>query len=181
MRHVYAMSMKTKFTSLHRSRSALLLASISAAAVGLLASLHSTKAEPPPPPPPAAAGYQQPSASSVQGSVAQYLINPRGDVDGLLLADNTIVRFPPHLGAQLVQTVQPQAAVKVDGYSAVAGTIHATTITNTTNGRSLVDTPPCRACDHRLHQPPRRSKRSARMAPSRRSRMRLAAKSMAPF
>jgi hypothetical protein len=135
--------MKTKLISSQPSRPASLLAIVSAAGIGLLANLHSAGAQPPPPPPPQAADpYQQPTANSLQGTVAQYLINPRGDVDGLLLTDNTIVRFPPHLGPQLVQTVQPQAAVKVDGYSASAGTIQATTITNTTSGRSIVDTPP---------------------------------------
>jgi hypothetical protein len=34
-------------------------------------------------------------------TVAQYLVNPDGFVDGLLLSNNTIIRFPPHLGQVL--------------------------------------------------------------------------------
>jgi signal transduction histidine kinase len=48
---------------------------------------------------------QTPAASFqtavAQGSVTQYLMNPDGYVDGLLLADNNIIRFPPHLGQVL--------------------------------------------------------------------------------
>lgn len=44
----------------------------------------------------------------VQGVVAQYLMNPDGFVDGLLLSNNIIVRFPPHLGQVLTQNVSPQ-------------------------------------------------------------------------
>ncbi len=136
---------ENKIDSSHRAHPASLLALVGAAGVGLLANLNSAGAQPPPPPPPPganAAAHQQPSATIVQGAVAQYLMNPHGDVEGLLLGDNTIVRFPPHLGADLVQTVQPQNAVKVDGYSAVAGTIQATKITSTTSGRSLADARP---------------------------------------
>lgn len=129
--------------SLERARRAALLTAVAAASVcGFALPPASFAQPPPPPPPPAGAGYQQPAASTVEGSVAQYLINPRGDVDGLLLADNTIVRFPSHLSAQLIEAVKPQAMVKVEGFSAVAGTIRATSITDKATGRSITDTPP---------------------------------------
>lgn len=135
--------METKSISSSRLYAGLLLLSVTAAGMTLLASLAAADAQqPPPPPPPATSGYQQPTASSLQGTVVQYLTNPRGDVDGLLLGDNTVVRFPPHLGAQLVQVVAPQSTVKVDGYSAFAGTIRATTITNTATSQAVTDTPP---------------------------------------
>jgi hypothetical protein len=53
---------------------------------------------PPPPPPPGGAAQ----VTSIRGTVSQYLMNPDGLVDGLLLSDNTIVRFPPHMSQQLV-------------------------------------------------------------------------------
>lgn len=134
--------METKSISSSRLYAGLLLLGVNAAGMTLFASLAAADAQPPPPPPPATSGYQQPAASSLQGTVAQYLTNPRGDVDGLLLGDNTVVRFPPHLGAQLVQTVAPQTTVKVDGYSAFVGTIRATTITNTATSQAVTDTPP---------------------------------------
>ena len=53
-------------------------------------------------------------------------MNPDGLVDGLLLSDNTVVRFPPHLSQRLVQVVKPQDAVQVDGFFESQGSFHAT-------------------------------------------------------
>lgn len=133
--------MKRKLNSVKHPRCVGLLSAVLAASFAALAAPQSLRAQAPPPPPPPG-NYEQPAASNVEGTVAQYLINPRGDVDGLLLGDNTIVHFPPHLSAQLVAAVQPQATVKVAGFSAVAGTIRATTITNMATGKSITDTPP---------------------------------------
>jgi hypothetical protein len=70
------------------------------------------------------------------------MMNPDGLVDGVLLSDATIVRFPPHMSQQLVQTVKPQDLVSVDGCIECQGTIHATTITNPASQQSVVDIPP---------------------------------------
>jgi hypothetical protein len=120
---------------------------------------------PPPPVPPPVPGAQQPAsppdrapaaqqpappappdpatqATSIRGTVSQYMINPDGLVDGVLLSDNTIVRFAPHMSQQLVQAVKPQDLVSVNGFLEYQGTIHATTITNPASQQSVVDTPP---------------------------------------
>jgi hypothetical protein len=107
---------------------------------------------PPPPMPPPAPGAQQPEppappvpgtqTTRIRGTVAQYMLNPDGLVDGVLLSDNTVVRFAPHMGQQLVQAVKPQDLVSVDGFIEYQGTIHATTITNPASQQSVVDTPP---------------------------------------
>jgi hypothetical protein len=106
---------------------------------------QSGRPTPLPPPLPA----QQPvppdratQATSIRGTVSQYMMNPDGAVDGVLLSDDTIVRFPPHMSQQLVQTVKPQDLVSVDGFIEYQGTIHATKITNPASQRSVVDTPP---------------------------------------
>jgi hypothetical protein len=54
---------------------------------------------PPPVPPPQLGGSAQ--LTSIRGTVSQYMLNPDGFVNGLLLSDNTIVRFPPHMSQQL--------------------------------------------------------------------------------
>jgi hypothetical protein len=92
----------------------------------------------PPPLPNMANGQMR----SIRGTVSQYLMNPDGLVDGLLLTDNTVVRFPPHLSQQLVQTVRPQDAIRVDGFLEFHGVIHAYTITNANTQQSVTDTPP---------------------------------------
>jgi hypothetical protein len=107
---------------------------------------------PPPPVPPPVPGAQQPAPppppdhatqeTSIRGTVSQYMLNPNGFVDGVLLSDNTIVRFAPHMSQELVQAVKPQDLVSVDGFIEYQGTIHATTITNPASQRSVVDTPP---------------------------------------
>lgn len=107
---------------------------------------------PPPALPPPLPGAQQPvppappdratQATSVRGTVSQYMMNPDGLIDGVLLRDDTIVRFPPHMSQQLVQTVKPQDLVSVDGFIEYQGTIHATTMTNPASQQSVVDIPP---------------------------------------
>jgi hypothetical protein len=91
-------------------------------------------------------GPQVPPASFqttvVQGVVAQYLMNPDGFVDGLLLSNNTIIRFPPHLGQVLTQTVSPQDIVRVEGFFESSGTFHASSIIDLQSQRTVADYPP---------------------------------------
>jgi hypothetical protein len=96
--------------------------------------------QPAPPPPLPNVGTAQ--VTSIRGTVSQYLMNPDGLVDGLVLSDNTIVRFPPHLSQQLVQTVRPQDSIRVDGSFEFQSVIHAYTIANANTQQSVVDTPP---------------------------------------
>jgi hypothetical protein len=53
------------------------------------------------------------SVTTVHGVVDQQLLNPQGEVDGLLLRDGTIVRLPP--GAIALKGVAPGDAVDVQG------------------------------------------------------------------
>jgi hypothetical protein len=50
-------------------------------------------ASPPPPPPRAAVG----TPATRDGEITRVIRTPRGDVDGLLLDDGTVVRVPPHV------------------------------------------------------------------------------------
>jgi hypothetical protein len=99
--------------------------------------LHETNAQEPGGPPPAS--FQ---TTVVQGVVAQYLMNPDGLVDGLLLSNNTIIRFPPHLGQVLTQTVSPQDIVRVEGFFESTGTFHASSIIDLQSQRTVADHPP---------------------------------------
>jgi hypothetical protein len=136
------------------------LLAVSVTSFGMIGPVLAQQAPPPPvpgeqsapPPPPPLRGAQQPvppappdrasQVTSVRGTVSQYMMNPDGLVDGVLLSDATIVRFPPHMSQQLVQTVKPQDLVSVDGCIECQGTIHATTITNPASQQSVVDIPP---------------------------------------
>lgn len=85
-------------------------------------------------------------APSVTGTVQQYLLTPHGEVDGVLLKDGTVVRFPPHLGTALAGIAKPGDDVAVVGFlgptTPHGRAIKAFTITNEKTGQSVVDHPP---------------------------------------
>ena len=95
-----------------------------------------------PMPPPPLAGPRDGVPTTVSGVVRRFVLNPEGDVDGMLLADNTLVRFPPHLGTQVAAAIAPGASVNVNGFAQASGTLRAGQIADTKSGRSIVDQPP---------------------------------------
>lgn len=55
-------------------------------------------------------------ALSAQGRIDRLLYTDRGDVNGVLLADQTIVRFPPHVGAMYRDQLRPGAELHARGW-----------------------------------------------------------------
>jgi hypothetical protein len=89
-----------------------------------------------------------PFPTEVEGTVLQYLLNPRGEVDGLLLDDRTVIKFPPHLARELVQVVKPKERVRANGHLEAEKLLKAHVIANPTTGRAIREikpTPPERA------------------------------------
>lgn len=79
----------------------------------------------------------------VKGQVAQYSLTPRGDVDGLILADGTQVHVPPFMSTQLVHAVKPGDAVTIHGLKARAiAMVAARSITNDASGTTVLVMPP---------------------------------------
>jgi hypothetical protein len=77
------------------------------------------------------------------GTVRQYTLTPRGDVDGLILNDGTEVKVPPYLAGQIVYSIHPGDAVTIRGLRARAlPLVEAASITNNANGRTIVDNGP---------------------------------------
>src|SRR6059036_1605929 len=111
----------------------------------VLGGMQASWAQPAPPPPPRPLAPGQPTPT-VSGPVQQYLLTPHGEVEGLLLTDGTIVRFPPHLSAALTSTAKPGDAVTVAGFLVAATAeeraVKALTITNTATGQTVTDQPP---------------------------------------
>lgn len=121
------------------------------AAACLLASSTAFAQVPPPPggpvpPPPLGATAPLPPAAPEAGTVAsgrvqQWLINPNGEADGLLLSDGTQVAFPPHLSAAVMQMLKPGDTVQVSGWRAPnVPVVRMQALV--ANGRSLTDQPP---------------------------------------
>ncbi len=78
-----------------------------------------------------------------KGKVAQYTLTPRGDVDGLILADGTEVHVPPHLSNALVFSIKPGDAVSIRGLKARAvPMVSAVTVTNDASGAVIGGTEP---------------------------------------
>jgi hypothetical protein len=78
-----------------------------------------------------------------KGTVKQYTLTPRGDVDGLILNDGTEVKLPPHLSSQVVYAIRPGDAVTVRGLRArILPLVDAASVTNDATGASIVDNGP---------------------------------------
>jgi hypothetical protein len=90
-----------------------------------------------------AATYDPDQLPAIHGMVSQYSLTPRGDVDGLILADGTEIRLPPHLGVQLVYAVKPGDAVTIRGLRARAiAMVQAASVRNDVTGASVTDNDP---------------------------------------
>jgi hypothetical protein len=84
--------------------------------------------------------YDPAQLPATKGVVKQYTLGPRGDVDGLILADGTEVEIAPYLSAETVFTVHPGDAVTIRGLKARAlALIDAATITNDRTGLVVSD------------------------------------------
>jgi hypothetical protein len=79
--------------------------------------------------------YDLAQLPEVKGKVAQYTLTPRGDVDGLILADGTEVHVNPALSTQLVFAVRPGDSVTIHGLKARATPmVAAASVTNDATG-----------------------------------------------
>lgn len=103
-----------------------------------------------PPPPPGGPRAERDASDSATGTVKQYLLNPRGEVDGLLLTDNTVVKFPPHMSADLARAVKPNDSVTIKGRREPSGRVKAYTITNNGNNQSVTEARPSEPRGERL-------------------------------
>ncbi|MGY2051027.1 hypothetical protein [Methylobacterium sp. JK268] len=89
------------------------------------------------------------SLPETKGTIRQYTLTPRGDVDGLILQDGTEVKLPPHLTGQVVYAIRPGDAVTIRGMKARAlPLVDAASIRNDASGVTIVDAgPPGRGGD----------------------------------
>jgi hypothetical protein len=81
------------------------------------------------------------TAPTLTGRLQRWLVNPNGEVDGLLLADGTQVNLPPHLSADLPQAARPGDTVQVQGWR-MPGAPVLRALRLTAGGRTVEDAPP---------------------------------------
>ena len=78
-----------------------------------------------------------------RGVVQQFTLTPRGDIDGLILADGTEVKTPPHLSTQIAYAVRLGDSVTIHGLRAAAlPLVKAVSIADDQTGRTIVDDGP---------------------------------------
>lgn len=84
----------------------------------------------------------QPRQTRLEGSIARFVINPEGSVDGFVLKDGTLVHFPPHMGKQVVDSFRVGAPVSLIGMRSASGELRAEQIVHPDSGVRLADQPP---------------------------------------
>jgi hypothetical protein len=75
----------------------------------------------------------------LEGTVDRFLLNPRGDADGMILTDGAQVHFPPHMSADVLDGVQLGATIKVRGVRPRGADIIAAIAIETRDGKRIVD------------------------------------------
>ncbi|KMZ12311.1 hypothetical protein BHUM_04664 [Candidatus Burkholderia humilis] len=81
---------------------------------------------------------------TAQGTVTRFLTNPDGEVDGFITDDGMLVRFAPHMSAQLTSAVHQGDRVQISGRRDEGGSLTAQRITDTRSGQQVIDEPPMR-------------------------------------
>ncbi|HVI55712.1 MAG TPA: hypothetical protein VM621_11775 [Luteibacter sp.] len=94
---------------------------------------------PAPPGPPVASAQQQ---VNITGLISRFLVNPNGDVDGMLLDGRTQVTVPPPLGNALARKAKAGDRVAIDGFRIGALPLVRAASIGLSNGERLTDTPP---------------------------------------
>jgi hypothetical protein len=75
--------------------------------------------------------------------VQQFILSPRGEIDGLILSDGTEVKTPPRLSTSIAYAIKPGDTVTIHGLRAAAiPLLRATSITDRVSGRTVVDAGP---------------------------------------
>lgn len=81
------------------------------------------------------------SPPAAQAKAVTLLINPFGDVDGVLLDSGMIVTFPPHMAEQLAAAIKPGDSIIVKGYQESPSQIKGYVITNASSNQSVMTLP----------------------------------------
>ena len=101
-----------------------------------------------------------------RGRVTQFLLNPHGDIDGLILNGDLQVHVPPHLGRELVRRVAVGDRIRVRGVKPRRAEMIAAVQLTGRDGVDIVD-------DGRMRRRRSRRTRSTTAGIERRSRVAL--------
>jgi hypothetical protein len=86
------------------------------------------------------------SLPEITGTVERFVVNARGEIDGLILDEGaneaTLVHVPPHLGVEIEAAVRPGEAVRVRGVRPRGTRMIAAVALFAADGRAIVDNGP---------------------------------------
>jgi hypothetical protein len=85
----------------------------------------------------------------VAGTVDRFLLNTRGDADGVLLTDGTEIHFPPHLSDEVLEAVRSGDPITVRGVRPRSGDLVAAVMIVTSHGKRIVDQGPAKEDEER--------------------------------
>ncbi|MGI4860982.1 MAG: hypothetical protein ACRYHA_29450 [Janthinobacterium lividum] len=93
---------------------------------------------------------------ATKGKVSQFLLNPHGELDGLVLDGRLQVHFPPHLSKQVGQHIATGERVEVRGVRPRDAEVVAAVSLKNAEGREIVDHGPAAISDdaHDTHAAP---------------------------
>jgi hypothetical protein len=76
------------------------------------------------------------------GKIDLFLLNPHGEIDGMMLADGTEVHLPPHMSADIVAALRPGSTVKLRAVRPRAADLLAAVAFETADGVRYEDQGP---------------------------------------
>jgi hypothetical protein len=82
------------------------------------------------------------SLSPMKSKIARFLFNPKGDADGMLLANGTEAHFSPHLSKKVLESVQLGEAVTLYGVKPRAADMIACVAIESARGERIDDAGP---------------------------------------
>jgi len=80
--------------------------------------------------------------AETRGRVSRFLLNPHGEIDGLVLDGRLQVHVPPHLGRKLARHVAPGDRIRVRGVKPRGADMIAAVLLTTQQGREILDEGP---------------------------------------
>lgn len=99
------------------------------------------------------------SLSPIASKVERFLFNPKGDADGMLLANGTEAHFPPHMSKPVLERIQCGDKVTVYGVKPKAADMLALVAIETEDGERICDDGP--PDKHHGHPHPKHPKKKA--------------------
>jgi hypothetical protein len=88
------------------------------------------------------------------GTLDRFVLNPKADIDGLLLDDGTEIHTPPHLSDKLLKALSPGDRLTVHGVKTRASDLIVAVAIDPANGKRILDDGP--GPKHGKHDKPKK-------------------------